>query len=110
LIHIALVNIFEVAANLFYVYKAQIVQDPIAPIIGFGAAIATFSKTVLYWAQEYYCGYCAVGHNDIRTLFWLWIIPNGWDSYLCDASALTHAFWVQGLARLPWANYLVALW
>jgi hypothetical protein len=31
----------------------------------------------LYWAQEYYCGYCAVGHNTPWTLFWLWVIPNG---------------------------------
>jgi hypothetical protein len=98
-----------VAANLFYVYKAQIAQDPIAPIIGFGAAIATFSKTVLYWAQEYYCGYCAVGHNDIRTLFWLWIIPNGWGSYLCDVTVQLTRFgyraWLVFPGMIIWSLY-----
>ncbi|CAK5274140.1 unnamed protein product [Mycena citricolor] len=33
------------------------------PMIGFAAATMTLSKTVLYWAQEYYCNYCAVGHK-----------------------------------------------
>jgi hypothetical protein len=66
-----------VAANLFYVYRAEIVNDPAAPIIALCTAVATFSKTLLYWAQEYYCNGCAVGHNDMWTLFWLWMIPNG---------------------------------
>ena len=35
-------------------------------------------QTVLYWAQEYYCNYCAVGHNKLFDLILLWIIPNGY--------------------------------
>ncbi|KAG8806096.1 hypothetical protein FRC19_007473, partial [Serendipita sp. 401] len=70
-------NIVESIVNFIYVYKAHISKDPIAPLIGFTAATCSFSKTVLYWAQEYFCNYCAVGHNGLSTLFWLWVIPNG---------------------------------
>lgn len=30
--------------------------------------------------QEYYCNFCAVGHNDLQTLIFLWILPNGYVS------------------------------
>ncbi|CAG7848952.1 SubName: Full=Related to Adiponectin receptor 1 {ECO:0000313/EMBL:CCA71959.1} [Serendipita indica DSM 11827] len=69
-------NVVETIGNLLYLYKAQ-GSDPITPLIGFTVATMSFSKTVLYWAQEYFCNYCAVGHNDPWTLFFLWIIPNG---------------------------------
>jgi hypothetical protein len=74
---LALLNVFETLGNLSYLYKVYVSHDPTAPLIGFSAALASFSKTILYWAQEYYCGYCAVGHNTPWTLFWLWVIPNG---------------------------------
>jgi hypothetical protein len=64
--------------NIAYLYLAHIAQWPPATIIGFGSALMTLSKTVLYWAQEYYCGFCAIGHNSPSDLFFLWIIPNGW--------------------------------
>jgi hypothetical protein len=64
--------------NITYVYLAHVAQWPPATLIGFGAAIMTLSKTILYWAQEYYCGFCAVGHNNASDLFFLWIIPNGY--------------------------------
>lgn len=66
--------------NLLYVYLAYICSWPGAPIIGFAAVSMTLSKTVLYWAQEYFCGGCAVGHNDLSTLIIYWVIPNGWVS------------------------------
>jgi len=47
-------------------------------MIGFGAALMTLSKTILYWAQEYYCGFCEIGHNKLWDLVLLWIIPNGY--------------------------------
>ncbi|KAG5642870.1 hypothetical protein DXG03_002015 [Asterophora parasitica] len=37
----------------------------------------TLAKTVLYWLQEYYCGYCGIGHNSASDLVFYWIIPNG---------------------------------
>lgn len=74
---IALLNVIETLLNIAYVYLAHVAQWPPATLIGLGAAIMTLSKTILYWAQEYYCGFCAVGHNNASDLFFLWIIPNG---------------------------------
>jgi len=73
----SLLNIIETLTNIVYLYLAHIAQWPAAPIIGFGAALMTLSKTILYWAQEYYCGFCAVGHNKLWDLVFLWIVPNG---------------------------------
>ncbi|KAJ3477357.1 hypothetical protein NLI96_g10515 [Meripilus lineatus] len=70
-------NIVETFMNLGYLYLAHIAATPVAPLLGFASAVMTLSKTVLYWAQEYYCGGCAVGHNDWKTLFVYWIVPNG---------------------------------
>jgi len=52
-------------------------QGATALAIGFSAAIMTLSKTVLYWANEYYGGFDNIGHNPPFDLFFLWIIPNG---------------------------------
>jgi len=73
----SLLNIIETLINIAYLYLAHIAQWPAAPMIGFGAALMTLSKTLLYWAQEYYCGFCAVGHNNLWDLVLLWIVPNG---------------------------------
>ncbi|THH09826.1 hypothetical protein EW145_g1733 [Phellinidium pouzarii] len=70
-------NIVETLLNLYYLYAQHIIASPVAPLVGFAAVTMTLSKTVLYWAQEYFCGGCAVGHNDLWTLFWFWILPNG---------------------------------
>ncbi|KAJ9129900.1 hypothetical protein NKR19_g10143 [Coniochaeta hoffmannii] len=44
----------------------------------------TFSKTVLYWLNEYYSGFDNIGHNSLASLVWLWIIPNGlWLVFPC---------------------------
>ncbi|TFK24001.1 hypothetical protein FA15DRAFT_669972 [Coprinopsis marcescibilis] len=72
----SLLNIFETIGSLSYVYLAHISKSPVAPLVGFGAALATFAKTVLYWAQEYYCGFCAIGHNSVPRLA-LWALTNG---------------------------------
>ncbi|TFK68073.1 hypothetical protein BDN72DRAFT_842290 [Pluteus cervinus] len=70
-------NVLETALNLLYLYLAHVVAWPPATLIGFTSASLTLAKTVLYWMQEYYCNYCAVGHNNAWDLFWLWILPNG---------------------------------
>ena len=79
-------NLVETALNVYYVYAQHVLASPSAPLIGFASAVMTLSKTVLYWMQEYYCGGCAVGHNDMWTLFWLWIVPNGYEIsfYYCN--------------------------
>ncbi|KAJ5042738.1 uncharacterized protein L3040_004135 [Drepanopeziza brunnea f. sp. 'multigermtubi'] len=48
-----------------------------AVLLAFSAAVMTFSKTVLYWANEYYSGFDNIGHNSARDLIFLWVIPNG---------------------------------
>nr|XP_047743641.1 hypothetical protein JR316_0011585 [Psilocybe cubensis]KAH9476016.1 hypothetical protein JR316_0011585 [Psilocybe cubensis] len=73
----ALLNVIETFMNIAYVYLAHVAQWPGAIVIGFAAITMTLSKTILYWAQEYYCGYCAIGHNNLWNLIVLWIIPNG---------------------------------
>jgi len=70
-------NIVETFMSLAYVYLAHISGWSPAPLIGFVTASMTLSKTVLYWAQEYYCGFCAIGHNTVPDLIIYWIIPNG---------------------------------
>ncbi|KAF8628925.1 hypothetical protein AX15_003644 [Amanita polypyramis BW_CC] len=73
----SLLNVIETLMNLAYVYLAHVAEWPGAPLIGFSSAVMTLSKTVLYWTQEYYCNYCAVGHNTLENLIIYWIIPNG---------------------------------
>ncbi|CAM1505145.1 Fc.00g107820.m01.CDS01 [Cosmosporella sp. VM-42] len=48
-----------------------------ATLVGFSAAVMSLSKTVLYWANEYYSGFDNIGHNPFIDLIYLWIIPNG---------------------------------
>ncbi|KAF7368729.1 hypothetical protein MVEN_00197700 [Mycena venus] len=71
----ALLNLVETSMNLIYLYTAHITAWPPAPLIGLTAAALTLSKTILYWAQEYFCGLCSVGHNDLGD-FITWILSN----------------------------------
>ncbi|KAL0565840.1 hypothetical protein V5O48_016177 [Marasmius crinis-equi] len=73
----SLLNVVENLLNGLYLYTAHVTAWPPATLIGFTSASLTLAKTILYWAQEYYCNYCAVGHNDLKTLITLWVIPNG---------------------------------
>lgn len=73
----AALNIVENFMNIGYLYLTHVSGSSFAPLLGFASATMTLSKTVLYWLQEYYCGGCAVGHNDFKTLFVYWVIPNG---------------------------------
>ncbi|KAK7023141.1 hypothetical protein R3P38DRAFT_2957741 [Favolaschia claudopus] len=73
----SLMNVLETLLNLFYLYTAHVSAWPPAPLIGFTAASLTLAKTILYWAQEYFCNYCAVGHNSLYDLTVYWLIPNG---------------------------------
>jgi len=73
----SLLNIIETLMSLAYVYLAHVSGWTPAPLIGFAAVSMTLSKTILYWAQEYYCGFCAIGHNTWSDLIVYWILPNG---------------------------------
>jgi hypothetical protein len=70
-------NLVETALNVFYLYLAHVAKYPAASVVGFMSVTMTLSKTVLYWLQEYYCNFCAIGHNDLKTIVVYWIIPNG---------------------------------
>lgn len=74
---IALLNIVENFMNIAYLYLAHISLSSAAPLLGFASAVMTLSKTVLYLAQEYFCGGCSVGHNSLKTILVYWILPNG---------------------------------
>ncbi|GLB41261.1 hypothetical protein LshimejAT787_0904760 [Lyophyllum shimeji] len=73
----ALLNVIETLLNITYLYFAHVAAWPPASLIGFASASMTLSKTILYWAQEYYCGFCGIGHNTASDLVVYWIIPNG---------------------------------
>ncbi|KAF9456287.1 hypothetical protein BDZ94DRAFT_1292916 [Collybia nuda] len=73
----SMLNVVETLLNITYLYLAHISEWPPATLVGFASAVMTLSKTILYWAQEYFCGYCAIGHNSTQDLIFLWIIPNG---------------------------------
>ncbi|KAF7976152.1 hypothetical protein HWV62_7465 [Athelia sp. TMB] len=70
-------NIVETALNLAYLYSAHVTSWAPAPIIGFGAAVMTLSKTMLYGLQEYYCNGCSTGHNSFNDMIVYYYIPNG---------------------------------
>lgn len=73
----AFLNLIENFMNIYYLYLAHVQNSPLAPLLGFASVVMTVSKTVLYWLQEYYCGFCSIGHNDFYTIVVYWIIPNG---------------------------------
>ncbi|KAL6870140.1 hypothetical protein ACO1O0_001476 [Amphichorda felina] len=78
-------NAIETTMYLAYLYmtygqgawKAGGRRGATAVLVGFSAAIMTLSKTVLYWANEYFSGFDNIGHNTWGDLILLWIIPNG---------------------------------
>ncbi|KAF9013504.1 hypothetical protein BDQ17DRAFT_1343547 [Cyathus striatus] len=73
----SMLNVIETLMNIAYLYLAHVSRWPGAPLVGFSSALMTLAKTILYWAQEYYCNYCAIGHNSAKDLVIYWIIPNG---------------------------------
>lgn len=46
-----------------------------AVVLAFAASVMTLSKTVLYWLNEAWSGFHNIGHNDLTSLTFLWIIP-----------------------------------
>ncbi|TFY75562.1 hypothetical protein EWM64_g8448 [Hericium alpestre] len=69
-------NLVETLMNVSYLYLAHVSGWQAASLVGYTGAVMTFSKTVLYWLQEYYCGGCSVGHNNLQDLLVYWVLPN----------------------------------
>ncbi|KAJ2935428.1 hypothetical protein H1R20_g1665, partial [Candolleomyces eurysporus] len=76
-VHAALMNLIENTLNIVYLYLAHIAESPIAPLVGYVSVHLTVGKTLLYWAQEYFCGFCAIGHNKLSNILLFWVFPNG---------------------------------
>jgi hypothetical protein len=74
---LALMNIVENCLNAVYLYLAHVTGSQAATVIGFMSASMTLGKTLLYWAQEYFCGGCATKQNNLQDFIVYWIIPNG---------------------------------
>lgn len=72
----ALLNTIETLLDLLYVYLAHVKGSPAAAVVGFSAASMTLSKTILYVAQEYFCEFCAIGHNNFVDIAFFWVMPN----------------------------------
>ncbi|KAF7368730.1 hypothetical protein MVEN_00197800 [Mycena venus] len=72
----SLLNVVETTLNLVYLYTAYVTAWPPAPLIGFTGAALTLAKTLLYWAQEYYCNFCAVGHNSLEDLIKYYVLTS----------------------------------
>ncbi|KAJ8082775.1 hypothetical protein PM082_008631 [Marasmius tenuissimus] len=98
----SLLNVIETLLNALYLYTAHVTAWPPATLIGFTSASLTLAKTILYWAQEYYCSYCAVGHNDVKTLILFWIIPNG--LWIVIPSMITYTLGKDLAAQLNYAD------
>ena len=73
---LAALNLVELSINLLYLYSTYVLDSPIAPLLGFSTNLMTLSKTVLYLAQEYFCGFCNIGHNSARDIFFFYICTN----------------------------------
>ncbi|GAA5794748.1 hypothetical protein HPULCUR_000094 [Helicostylum pulchrum] len=75
----ATMNVIETFLNILYLYLLR--QENITVgqcnLVGFSGALMTLSKTILYWLIEPFSGYQHIGHNSIKNLVFLWIIPNG---------------------------------
>jgi len=70
-------NIVELAINALYLYSTYVLDSPVAPLFGFTTQLMTLSKTVLYIAQEYFCGFCNIGHNTTKDLILYYVCTNG---------------------------------
>ncbi|KAK0470137.1 uncharacterized protein EV420DRAFT_91975 [Desarmillaria tabescens] len=82
----AILNLLENFAAITYLVLVYAFKSDIAPLFGYTGATVTLAKTILYLAQEYYCGWCAIGHNDFVDVLAYWVCPN---VVWCTISSLT---------------------
>ena len=75
--YLATLNIVEFVINALYLYSTYVLDSPVAPLFGFSTNLMTLSKTVLYFAHEYFCGFCNIGHNSAKDLFIFYVCTNG---------------------------------
>ncbi|SPO34754.1 related to Adiponectin receptor 1 [Pseudozyma flocculosa] len=98
----SILNVAETFLNFVYLYLAHVRRSAsamaAAPLVGFAAVVMTFSKTVLYWLNDYCCGWCKTGHNNWHDRFFLWIVPNG--LWLLVPGLIIYSFGAEMFANL----------
>lgn len=70
-------NVVENFINMTYLYFAlagDADQKAIAPLVGFAGVLMTFSKTVLYFLSDYWCGWCETSHNSWSVWLGLYVV------------------------------------
>ncbi|KAF8912332.1 hypothetical protein CPB85DRAFT_1302495 [Mucidula mucida] len=72
----AILNLLENFAAITYLVLLHVCKSEIAPLFGYTASTVTLAKTILYLTQEYFCGWCAIGHNEFTDVLYYWIGPN----------------------------------
>ncbi|WVQ84840.1 uroporphyrinogen-III C-methyltransferase [Cryptococcus sp. DSM 104549] len=99
----ALLNVSEILLALLYVYlrySGKSGYRPAAPLVGFAGALMTCSKTVLYFLQEWFCGWCNTGHNSAWNFWMVWVATNGtWILMPGVVSVVLGRFIAASLAR-----------
>ncbi|KAF5392225.1 hypothetical protein D9757_001590 [Collybiopsis confluens] len=70
--------VYEFYGKVDHVYGIKAFEDGegFANAAGYTGSSMTLAKTVLYVSQEYFCGFCAIGHNALSGMLFYWILPN----------------------------------
>jgi len=74
----AVLNVVENLFAILYLWFTHACHSSpeLATIAGYTGSAMTLAKTLLYVSQEYYCGFCAIGHNTLSGMLFYWILPN----------------------------------
>ncbi|KIK52678.1 hypothetical protein GYMLUDRAFT_233356 [Collybiopsis luxurians FD-317 M1] len=72
----AVLNVIENIFAILYLWFTHICPSEFAPLAGYTGSAMTLAKTLLYVFQEYFCGFCAIGHNTLSGMVLYWILPN----------------------------------
>jgi len=72
----SMMNIVENAMN-FAAVTLHFNNHPAGLVVGIIGLTMTLGKTVLYSLMDIVCKFCNTGHNDLFTLVFLYLIPNG---------------------------------
>ncbi|GAW08726.1 hypothetical protein LENED_010807 [Lentinula edodes] len=72
----AVLNVIENFFAVIYLWMTHVCPSELAPLAGYTGSAMTLAKTLLYVSQEYFCGFCAIGHNTFPGMLSYWILPN----------------------------------
>ncbi|KAL7270702.1 hypothetical protein RUND412_006579 [Rhizina undulata] len=92
-------NLLEVLLNFIYVWgwwKGS--SSGWVPMTGFMSVVMTESKTILYLLNEFFSEWTNVGHNDMRTLTFMYFLPNS--LWIVFPAFCIYHFWGEINARI----------